>query len=230
VELLRKIRDRGARVLVATRRAWLAAAAVALLGVGSHAACEPVALALTALAQRLGAGWAIGFARGVTVLWELAADAVLVSAALRVHDDAPHASLFASLWSEARAVTPLATRLWRRALFAIRPFALACLALGGAVSIGRLLRGELYASLHPLSDGLAQIVSRSLAVLAPLLVLLVLLMPLVREALALAVARTDRSLRFRGRDYPLELIAAAPVLPLALLALVQAAAWVKLWR
>ena len=212
--------------LVATRRVWLAAAAVALVGLGAHAACEPVASAIIHLLQELGLDSANRVARGVTIAWELAADAVLMSAALRVRDRAPAGTFAATLTLDARQCAQLAARMRKRWLFWLRPLALVCFTLAGAVSVGRLVGGQLFATLHGVSHLIAQVVSRVTAFAVPLFVASVLLLPLVRESLFIALTRTQRPLHFRGRAYPRELLMALPVLPLAIIAAHEASRWV----
>lgn len=216
-----------AHALALTRRGWLAAAALALVGLGSHAACEPVATAIVHVAQRSGFDNETALARGVTVLWELLADLALAGAALRVRDRSPQATLAATLRSDATQCGLLALRLRHRYLFWLRPFVLTCLVLAGAVSVGRLVGGQLYASCHGVNDLFAQLVSRAAAFAVPLFVLTVLFLPVLREALFLAVTRTDRSLHIRGRTYSRELVVVFPLVPLALLAAREAARWAR---
>jgi len=213
--------------LLATQRVWLAAAAVALVGLGAHAACEPVAAAIIHALQRLGVDGANRAARGLTVTWEIGADLVLLGAALRVRDRAPNGTFAATLTLDMKQCVQLVSRLRRRWLFWLRPFALVCFTLAGAVSVGRLVGGQAFAALHGASDLFARIMSRSLAFALPLFVLSVLLLPLAREALFLALTRTNRAVHFRGRAYPRELLLALPVLPLAVVAVHEAVRWAR---
>lgn len=224
---MKKLVQTGAVALMVTHRVWLAAAGFALIGLGSHAACEPVATAIIRLAQRLGMDGANSVARGLTVTWELAADALLAAVAWRARDRVPEASLAATLTFDARQCAQLLVRLRKRWLFWLRPLALVCFVLAGAVSVGRLVGGQAYASLHGISDLFAQLISRTLAFAVPLFVLAVMLLPLVREALFLSVTRTDRAVRIRGRAYSRELLFALPLAPLAVSAAYEAARWAR---
>lgn len=135
----------------------------ALVAVGVHAAANVASGELLWVADRVDAffdaifsKWSFtaplvdwigfeqrrGFARGVALIWELSADALLVWPMLDYQERTA-----AQEWAQARE---MARRIWQRPtpLRIVRPIATALVSVAGACSVARLAGGSVRLSLH----------------------------------------------------------------------------------
>jgi hypothetical protein len=224
--------DAAARLADRVRWFFLPLALCALVAVGVHTAADVVGelilrlvdaadaafdglasrWALTApLVDLVGPSQRIFFARGVALLWELAADALLAFPMLGYDERADEVKRFRELVAKA----------WDRptTVRVVYPAATGAVALAGSCAVGRLLEGTLHFGLRGAIGSAADALARGCALAAVLGLVAFIAWRAVVHALVRADARSGRIPRRRGRAFTAGLPGAALVLPLALAAL-----------
>lgn len=221
----------------------------ALLAVGIHVAADTVCDRLLWVADRCTEAWdhamatfdltsplvgAISFsartrlARGIALLWELAADLVVALPALGYHENQRPLGLrdpdgWKSLL-ERMVTRPTTLRIFR-------PVETLAFALAGACAVAKMVQAELYLDLRGLfGDGGASPVARFSALLALGAVGAALGIRAVQRALQHADARSELDARTRATRFTVGLIGSMLVLPLAVAAIVDGAPLLGFFR
>jgi len=234
------------------RWAFMPLALFALIAVGVHAAADTVDDRLLRLidgldevADRLLGAWsftrswvdAVGaaertsIARGLTLVWEIAADVVLAFPAFGYREQEPaiapaRADLLSRPWFA------LLRRAWREptTLRLSRLFASASMALAGACAVARMIQGAVYLSARPLLTGS---IAASLGRVLAIGVLIGILATVGwRAVLRNLQAADQRSREARGARQALlhGLLGAAISVPLAIAALADASPVLSFFR
>ncbi|HKC60702.1 MAG TPA: hypothetical protein VKB92_11500 [Myxococcales bacterium] len=224
--------DTAARLADRLRWFFVPVALCALVAVGVHTAADVVGglilrmvdaadaafdsvvarWALTApLVDLVGPSQRIFFARGVALLWELAADALLALPMLGYDERA----------DEVKRFRELAAKAWARptTLRAVHPLATAAVALAGSCAVGRLLEGTLHFGLRGALGSAADALASGCALAAVLGLVAFIAWRGVVHALVRADARSDRIPAARARAFTVGLPGALLLLPLAIAAL-----------
>lgn len=227
------------RTLGAFRWAFLPLGLFALLAVGIHAAADTVCERLLWLADRVSEGFdhaaatfdltsplvgAISFsartrvARGIALVWELAADGVIALPALGFRERERVLARDPDGWKSVlqRIVKrPTTLRLFR-------PAQTAAFALAGACAVAKMVQAQLYLDARGLLGEGASPLARFVALLALGAVGAALGIRAVQRALQHADARSELEARTRATRFTAGLIGSMLVLPLAVAALVDA--------
>src|SRR5215470_7075903 len=224
--------DAGARLADRVRWFFLPLALCALVAVGVHAAADVVGegilrmvdaadAAFDSLVSRwsftaplvdlVGASQRVFFARGVALLWELAADALLALPMLGYDERA----------DEVQRFRQLAAKAWARptTLRISSPFATGAVALAGSCAVGILLEGTLHFGLRGALGSAADALAHGCALAAVLGLVAFIAWRAVVHALVRADARSDRIAGGRARRFTVGLPGAVLLLPLAIGAL-----------
>jgi hypothetical protein len=223
---------RAARFVDRARWLFIPAALCALVAVGVHAAADVVSdvvlrladgvdaafdaivgsFRLTApLVDLIGTSQRISFARGIALLWELVADALLALPMLGYDERGDEVVRFRQLARKA-AERPTTLRI-------VRPIATAAVALAGSCAVGRLLEGTLHFGIAGALGRATDAVAHAGALAAVLGLVAFVAWRAVVHALVRADALSDRIPRLRMRAFTAGLAEAALLVPLALAAL-----------
>lgn len=224
--------DATARVADRLRWFFLPLALCALVAVGVHTAADVLGelllrmvdaadAAFDSLASRwaftaplvdlVGPSQRVFFARGVALLWELAADALLALPMLGYDERG----------DEVQRFRELAAKAWARptTLHLVGPFATGAVALAGSCAVGRLLEGTLHFGLRGALGSAADALAHGCALAAVLGLVGFIAWRGVVHALVRADARSDRIPGGRARRFTAGLPAGVLLLPLAVAAL-----------
>ncbi len=182
--------DRASHFLGGWRWAFMPLGLLALLAVGVHAAADTLddrilwaigradaafdwlagqASLTSPLVDWIGSAERLAIARALTLVWELAADVILLLPALGYREETePHTP---------RGIARAKQRGWRRLidrvredpvpLRVVRPLLTFAIALAGACGVGKLVQGALYLGLLPaIGSGAAGFLARVIAIAA----------------------------------------------------------------
>ena len=224
--------DTAARLADRVRWIFLPVALCALVAVGVHAAADVAGgeilrvvdwldAAFDGLVGRwrftaplvdlVGPSQRVFFARGLALVWELIADALLAVPMLGYDERADEVKRFRELARKA-AASPTTLRL-------VFPLVTGAVALSGSCSVGRLLEGTIHLGLRAPLGFAAAALARGAALAAVLGLVAFIAWRAVVHALVRADQRSDRIPRTRARPLTTGLAAAALLLPLAVAAL-----------
>ena len=217
----------------------------ALVAMGVHAAADAVddrilwaVDQLDAVFDKAFASWSVTerlvnvigleertwFARAITFVWELAADAVIALPALSYREAPPKGRGWQELLERA-VKRPTAARL-------LRPLATFPLILAGACAIARMVQGALFLSFHGggAVAAAAAVFSRLLAILALGAVLASLGWRALHHSLQVADRLADEKKQSRLRRWSAGVAGVGLVAPLSLAALLEASALLSFFR
>jgi hypothetical protein len=224
--------DTAARLADRARWIFLPLSLCALVAVGVHTAADVVGgdilrlvdaldAAFDALVGRsrftaplvdlVGPSQRVFFARGIALVWELIAGALLAVPMLGYEERADEVSRFRELARKA-AVRPTTLRI-------VFPAVTAAVALSGSCSVGRLLEGTIHLGLRSALGSAAGTLARGAALAAVLGLVAFVAWRAVVHALVRADHRSERITPGRCRALTTGLAAAAALVPLAVAAL-----------
>lgn len=248
--------DRLGGAIASARFLYLPLALFALIAVGVHAAADTLDDRLLWLVDHLDAAFDAGvgsfawtqpwvhwidlddrvrIARGLALIWELAADGFLAFPILGYREKEPRKSeLAAWLGSTPRRLRDQLLDVARRptVMRITRPLCALAVVLAGACAVARMVHGALYLGLHGLfGDAFAGVLSRGFGWIALLGVLaafgLRVVLGHLRRADAMAMTEVPlHPVKARGRG----LLGAAVIIPIAIAALLGATPLLAFFR